>query len=594
MSARATRQACPAARRTPRLLANALAPRRGGAQPARYDLSPWSKAELVAQIASFGLSWLRRDTRYPSPVPDNPKFMSPHDAVRLIRDGDVVATSGLGGNQRAAILYWAIREAFEETGHPADLTLMNLGGCGGRGMAPGTLEELGRPGLCTRLITGHFETFHAMLDLAAENRCQLQCIPQGTMALLFQAQARGRHSLRTATGVGTFIDPRVGPGSSVAGPSGEALVSVDGDRLRYRLPAIDVALFNAPAADRRGNLYVKNCAMVGESLEIARAAKRHGGRVIANVGLLVDEGYDRVFLPARMVDAVAYHPDTEQTGGVFHRNHWPVLTTESDVPIAEGLARVQFVNWLARVTARRTAADEAVARLAAATLLANVRRGAYVNIGVGMPEEVARVIFEAGRLGDVTFVVESGVLGGLPAPGLYFGAALCPERIISSAETFAFCAKRLDATCLGALQVDGEGNVNVSKRGDGAHSYVGPGGFIDLTTAARTIVFVSAWSAHGEVTRDDGGLHIVKRGAPKFVARVDEITFNGRRALAAGKRVFYATHVGLFQLTRRGMELVQVMPGIDVQRDILAATPILILLPSSGAVPRVPSALLGT
>src|SRR6185295_18673752 len=134
-----------------------------------------------------------------------------------------------------------------------------------------------------------------------------------------------------------------------------------------------------------------------------------------------------------------------------------------------------------------------VARLAAATLLANVHKGAYVNIGIGLPEEVCRVVFEAGRLGDLTFLTESGVLGGLPAPGVYFGAALCPERILSSAEIFKLCYERLDATCLGVLQVDSLGNVNVSKRGDGPRNYVGPGGFIDLTAAAKTIVFVSAW-----------------------------------------------------------------------------------------------------
>jgi propionate CoA-transferase len=584
-----------ALRRAPGAVGAPLARRGAGprAIPALEPMSVWSTAELLLQFARWGLSWLRRDSRYPSPVPQNPKFMSPHDAVGLIRDGDVVATSGLGGNQRASILYWAIREAFEDGGHPAGLTLLNLGGCGGRGMAPGTLEELGRPGLCTRLITGHFETFRAMLELAEAGQCELQCIPQGTMALLFRALARGQSSIRTTTGVGTFVDPRVGPGSYVGGPRRETLVAVEGDHLRFHLPPIDVALFNAPAADRRGNLYVKHCAMIGESREIARAAKRRGGRVIANVGLLVDEGYDRVFLPAEMVDAVVYHPDTEQSGGVFHRAHWPVLTTESDMPIAQGLARVQLLNRLAGVTPRRTAADEAVARLAAATLLANVDKRADVNIGVGMPEEVARVVFEAGRLDDVTFVVESGVVGGLPAPGLYFGAALCPQRIISSAEMFARNYERLAATCLGALQVDSAGNVNVSKRGDGVRNYVGPGGFIDLTTAARTIIFVSAWMARGEVAVDDAGLHIVTRGTPKFVDRVDEVTFNGRRALAAGKRVFYATHVGLFRLTRRGMELVQVMPGIDVRRDVVGGTPMRVVLPKTGRVPVVAPSLIG-
>ena len=251
-------------------------------------------------------------------------------------------------------------------------------------------------------------------------------------------------------------------------------------------------------------------------------------------------------------------------------------------------------GWL-EVTARRTAADEAVARLAAATLLANLRRGAYVNIGVGLPEEVARAIFEAGRLADVTFVVESGVVGGLPAPGLYFGAALCPERIMSSAEIFALCAKRLDADLprrpagrrRGQRQrLQARRRAAQLRRPRRLHRSHHRG--------ADHRVRVARGRPTARSRIDGAGLRIVKRGTPKFVERVDEITFNGRRALAAGKRVFYATHVGLFQLTRRGMELIQVMPGIDVRRDILAATPMPIVLPPSGAAPRVPSALLGT
>jgi propionate CoA-transferase len=552
------------------------------------------RAEVVAQLARAALSWIRRDTDFASPVADNPKFMSPRAAVELIRDGDVVATSGLGGNQRASIVYAAIRERFEKSGHPAGLTVVNLGGCGGRGMVPGTLEELGQAGLCRRLITGHFETFHAMLGLAEAGQCELQCIPQGTLALLLAGLARGRSTRLSSTGVGTFIDPRVGAGSPVEGSASESLVCVERGRLRYRLPPIDVAVFNAPAADRRGNIYARHSAMLGESREIARAAKRNGGRVIANVGVLREANGDRPFIPAEMVDAVVYYPDTEQTAGVFHRAPWRELTTESDVPIAQGLERVRFVNQLTGVAARRTAADDVVARLAAATVLANARPGAYLSIGVGFPEEVARALFEAGRLADVTCVVESGVIGGLPAPGIFFGAAVCPQRMVSSADMFALCYARLDAACLGVLQADSAGNVNVSRRGAGARGYVGPGGFIDLTTAAETIVFVSAWMARGDVAVDGESLRIRAVGTAKFVDRVDEITFCGRRAVAAGKRVFFATHVGLFQLTRRGMELIGVMPGIDVNRDIVDATAMAIVLPRSGRVPRLPRALFST
>lgn len=548
------------------------------------------KAAVLARAARWGLSMVWRDTHHASPVPDNPKFMSPRRAVDLIRDGDVVAASGLGGHQRASIIYWALRERFKATGAPRDLTVVNVGGHGGRGKAPGTLEELGVAGLCTRLITSHFETFHAQLDLAAAGRCELQCLPLGTMTQLFAALGQGRDSVLSDVGTGTFLDPRTGRGTPVNGAP-EQLVTVEGKRLRYRMPAIDVAIFNAPAADRRGNIYVKHCAMVGESRELARAARRNGGRVVVNVGLLVDEGYDEVFLRARDVDAVVYYPDTEQTGMFFHRDPWRAITTDAEVPIADGLAQAQFVNQVARITPQRTAIDHAVARLAASTLAAHTPRGGFVVIGTGHPEAVPRIVFEQGQLDAVTFAVETGVIGGLPAPGIYFGSAFHPQAIVASADFFKRTYRQLDATCLGALQVDSAGNVNVSKRGAGVHGYIGPGGFIDFTSAARTIVFVCAWMTHGQLAVDGERVQLVKQGAPKFVDRVDEVTFNAAQALAAGKKVFYATGIGLFELTERGMELAGVFPGIDVERDVLDVTPMRIVRQASGRVPVLPRAL---
>ncbi len=551
--------------------------------PRLDDLSavPWGTPRLVAQILRAMLTWAFHDTRYPSPVPENPRFMTARAAADLIRDGDVVGVSGLGGNQRASIVFWAIREAFAETGHPAGLTLVNLGGHGGRGIAPGTLEELGQLGLCRRLVTAHFETFRAMLALAARGECELQCIPQGTLALLIDALGRGETSLRTTTGVGTFVDPRVGSGSRVGG-TGEQLVTVDGDALRYRMPPIDVAIFNAPAADRAGNVYVRRCAMIGETAELARAAKRNGGRVIANVGLVVEPGYADVYLPADVVDAVVYHPDTEQAGGIFHRWYWPALTTESTIPVAEARRQADFVSRLSGVTPHRSAVDDAVARLAAATLAEHLAPGAYVNIGTGLPEHACRALCDAGLHERLTLLVESGPIGGVPAGGVYFGASFSPKRIVSSAEMFTLCYDRLDATCLGALEVDALGNVNVSRRSDGVGDYIGPGGFIDLSTAARTVVFALDWMVGGVLALADGCVRITRRGRPKFVARVREITFDGQRALAAGKRVFYATPVGLFRLTPGGVELARVMPGIDVRRDVLALAAMPIVLPEDG------------
>jgi propionate CoA-transferase len=551
-------------------------------------------AATLVRLARWGLAMARHDTRCPSPVPENSKFMSPRDAVRLIRDGAVVAISGLGAHQRASILYWALREVFAESGHPRGLTVVNIGGHGGRGLLPGTLDELAQPGLCTRFVTSHFETFHNVLALAAAGKCELQCIPLGVMAQLFDALRRGVNSLSTDVGVGTFLDPRVGRGSPVQGRRHEQLVTVEGSRLRYRIPKIEVALFNVPAADRRGNLYVKNSAIVGDAYELARAAKRRGGTVIANVGLLVDEGYDRVFLPASAVDAIVCYPDTEQTAGFFHRDPWPALTTDSTLPIGEGLQRARFARWLGEIGGglpQRGAVDEAVYRLAATTLMTAVGRGGVVAIGAGHPEEVARVVFESGRLDDLTLLVESGVVGGLPAPGAYFGAAFSPRQIVSTAQLFKRCARRLDAACLGALEVDAAGNVNVSRRGPGVRHYAGPGGFIDFTRLAQTIIFVSGWMRQGEIAVDDGAIRIRKRGKPKFVRRVGEVTFNAAEAQRAGKTVVYVTPVGGFRLTSRGLELTSVMPGIDVRRDILATLPMRVVLPASGHPQTVPRSI---
>jgi propionate CoA-transferase len=529
----------------------------------------------------------RRDTRFPSPVPDNPKFMSPRAAVGLIRDGAVVAASGIGAHHRASILYWAIREMFAETGHPRGLSIVNIGGHGSRGVLPGTLDELARPGLCRRFITSHFETFRAVQELAARGECELQCIPLGMMAMLFDALSRGEDSVVSDTGVGSFIDPRVGRGSPVSEGGHEQLVSVEGERLRYRMPRIEAAVFNLPAADRRGNLYARHAAIVGDSFEIAHAAKRNGGAVIANVGLLVDEGYDRVFLPAEMVDAIVYHPDTEQTPGFFHREPWSAVTLGGG-RIEDALDHAGFARWLGELTGalpRRSAVEAAVVRLAAATLGANVDRGAEVALGAGMPEDVGRVLFEHGRLADVTLLVESGVVGGLPAPGAYFGAAFSPKAIVSTAQLFKRCYGRLDAACLGALEVDAEGNVNVSMRGPGVRDYAGPGGFIDFTCAAETLIFVCGWMRHGAMEVDGGAVRVRRHGAPKFVERVLEVTFNGPRGLGAGKKIFYATPVGLFRLTTRGLELAGVLPGIDVRRDVLEVTRARIVLPPSGEIP---------
>ena len=548
------RPARDARRRSPRFCAPGASDDRDGAARVRARPRP---------TGALGLSWLRRDTCYPSPVPDNAKFMSPRDAVRLIRDGDVVATSGLGAQSARLDPLLRHSRGFEATGHPRRAhgreprrprrprhRARHAGGA-----RPGR-------GLCTRLITGHFETFRAMLDLAAAGQCELQCIPLGNAGAAARRRwGAARQSLLSETGVGTFIDPRVGPGSPVCGTAAARRWSrVERDRLRYRMPPIDVAIFNVPAADRRGNLYVKNCAIDRrEPRDRARRQAQRRPRHRQRRPASSTKATTAIFLPAEMVDAVVYHPDTEQTAGMFHREHWPALTTESDVSIDDALARVRFVNWLAGVTPRRTAADEAVARLAAATLLANVppRRHASTSAS-GFPKRWHGCIFEAGRLDDVTLrASRAACSAGCPRPGIYFGAAFSrsassPRRRCSGSATSGSTRPASAPSRSTARATSTSPSAATAPR-----DYVGPGGFIDLTTAAthhRLRLGVDG-------ARRDRASRTTRCASPSAARRSSSIASTrspstGRAPLAAGKRVFYATPVGLFRLTRRGVELV--------------------------------------
>lgn len=547
-----------------------------------------SAAYVLAHVLNWRYHWGRFDANFAYTLPDNPKFMPALDAVKLLRDGDVVAVSGLAANQWVSVLYYTLRNLYNTTGTPKNLTLMAIGGIGARGKAPGSIEEIGLPGLCSRFFAGHLETYKSILRLGDKAQCEIQCLPQGCMAYLLEGQGRGEDSLLTRTGVGTFMDPRVGRGTPVTPRNAPQYVQVEGEQLRYTLPKVTAAMWNAPAADRDGNIYIRRASMIAEIPEITRAAKYNGGHVIANVGSVVEKGYGDIFIPADRVDAIVVHPETEQAGSVKHRKYWPMFTTESDIPASEGVQQLKFVNELIGMTPRRTRMENALARLAASIFAQHGCKQSLVNIGVGLPEEVCRLICESGLERDVTFFSESGVIGGLPAPGVFFGAAVSPQKMLSSAETFHMCYDHLDISILGALQVDSAGNVNVSKRGEGAINYVGPGGFIDFTTAARTIIFVTSWMHGGRLRFDGKKVRIVKKGKPKFVEKVDEITFSGAGALAAGKKVFYVTNVGVFQLTEDGMAPICIMPGIDLQRDILQYAPMRIVVPDGNEIPVAP------
>ncbi len=543
----------------------------------------FEKIGLVYHILRWRFTWSKKDLDYRPKGKASEKFITAREAARKIPDGACVASSGMAGNARCSVFFWAIREAYQQEGHPRGLTWMNVGAQGSRGKVPGTVEELGLPGLLSRYIAGHLETTKAQLHLADEGQLELHTMAQGAMARLFEAQEQGETELRTEVGLGTFLDPRVGGGSRVSPGARDQFIRADGDALVYTLPKVEVALFNAPYADAEGNIYFHHASCLSENEYLARAARVNGGLVMATVSAVIPKEETRISLPAEKVDYVVVHPYNEQTASVRQHRYWPMFTPGSQEDTNKAAARLKFMNTLLKITPVRDEVGNAMARLAATIFAREVPRGSMINIGVGFPEEVARYVVEQGLGKELTFTTEAGAFGGLPVPGVFFGAAINPEKLISSTEMFHLYLERLGACVLGFLEVDEQGNVNASKRGPRMLDYVGPGGFPDIVHGAKVVVFIGTWMSGAEFRIERGRLRLVKPGKPKFVKAVDHITFSAEEALRLGKKVFYVTNIGAFRLTSDGLELIRIMPGIGLQEDILDASPAKIYLPEGGA-----------
>ncbi len=549
------------------------------------------KLALIGHILKWRLTWTRRDLDFRPEGVDADTFLTAREAARLIADGSTVISCGMAANARCSALFWAVRETFENTGHPRDLTWIAIGGQGGRGRVPGTVEEIGLDGLLHCFISGHTETCRSILALAAAGSIEMHVLPQGEMTACLEAQSRGEQWVTSDTGVGTFLDPRVGSGSAVTA-SEQQFVDCCGTMLRYSLPRIDVAMFSAPYADRHGNVYFHDAATITENLEAARAARANGGKVLAVVSDVIDAAPERAALAANEIDAVVVNPYNEQTGSVPQKEFWRAFTPGGDGDDNAAIDRLRFINRVLGITPRRGPVEQILARLGALTFAQQVEPGATINIGVGFGEEVCRLVYESPLGKDLTFTTETGVYGGMPAPGIFFGAAVNPQKMESSAWMFRHYRDCLSATVLGFLQVDSAGNVNVSRRADDIGDYVGPGGFPSIVASARTVFFVGTWMARARWEIVDGSLRLREPGKPKFVDQVDEITFSGEQALLNGKRVFYVTNIGVLELTRSGLELKSVIPGIDVEKDVIGVAKARILLPESGTVPTVPDAVI--
>lgn len=554
---------------------------------ARCNVNLYRKVQLLLHIARWRLrNWERYDARYVPEGLDPTKFVSANEAVAAIGDGAVVSSCGMAAHARSSIIYWTLRDQYAKTGHPKGLTWVTVGAQGGRGKVPGTLEELDAPGLVTRTVMGHHETCRSLLRRADAGGIELHTLPQGQMAFLIEGQAKGVFERTSTVGVGTFLDPRVGRGSAITPDAEWQLVEADGDSLRYRLPKLEVTVFNVPWADAQGNLYFRGASVLSEVYDSARAVHTNGGTVIACVAGIVDHDQDNIGIPAEWVDRIVVNPHNEQTASIPMHRYWPALTEEGVADPQAALADINFINRVLGITPKRRELDHVLARLAAQVIAAEVRPGDLINTGVGLPEETTDLLVNSDLGPHLTSTSEAGVLGGVLTAGMFFGGAVNPDRVGPTSSMFREYEQRLAVSCLGMLETDQQGNVNVSRRGEEPSAYVGPGGLPDICNSARTLVFVGSWMTKAKLRVEGAQVRIDEAGAPKFRDRVQEITFSASEALKAGKKVRYVTTVGVFDLTPDGLRLAMLMPGIDIERDILANTTAKLIIPE-GDIPLV-------
>ncbi len=496
--------------------------------------------------------------------------MTAAEAAQLIQDTDTVGLMGGGGGlMEATHTFEAIQARFLATQTPRNLTVMHALGIGDKKTKG--MNCFAHEGLVKRVIGGHWVWSPAMQQLAVNEKIEAYILPGGVSSQLMREIGAGRPGLFTHVGLGTVCDPRQGGGrmNATAKDDLAEVVQMDGrEYLRYKPFPIHVAIVRASAADEDGNISFEHEAANLDAQSLALAARNSGGTVIVQVKERLPRGALKareVRIPSAWVDAIVVDANQQSS---------------YDIPFDSALSgeltgEVRYQSESADHEAEKSAANEvfserqAVARRAAVELFNTEKARPVVNYGVGVPDAVAKLIAARGEQHRIYQTIEHGTYGGTLMDGVLFGYARNASAMLDAATQFDFYAGGgLDIAFLGFGEFDAQGNVNVSKLGG---LTVGPGGFIDIAQNAKKVVFCGTLAAKGvKLQTGDGQVRVLQQGGvKKLVQQVDQITFSGPQSLVRGQEVLYLTERASFRLTQHGIELFEIAPGIDLQRDVL-------------------------
>ena len=486
------------------------------------------------------------------------KFIAADAAAALIADGDtVVLMGGGGGLMEATCLFQAVERRFLATQQPRGLTVVHALGIGDKktlGMNCFAYE-----GLVRKVVGGHWVWSPRMQQLVADEKIEAYILPGGVSSQLLREIGAGRPGLFTHVGLGTVADPRHGGGrmnASAKEDLAEVVTIAGRDYLRYKPYQVDVALVRASAADDDGNISFEHEAANLDAQALALAARASGGKVIVQVRERVARGSLKareVRIPAAWVDAIVVDPQQKSSYAIPFDARLSGEITGPERFAADAGDSEPFNE------------RQAIARRAACELF----EGAVVNYGVGVPDAVSRLVAQRGELDRIYQTIEHGTYGGSLLTGELFGYARNPSAILDAPTQFDFYGGGgLDIAFLGFGEFDARGNVNVSRLGGLA---VGPGGFIDIAQNARKVVFCGTFAAKGvKLATGNGAMQVLRQGeVRKLVREVEQVTFSGRQGAARGQEVLYLTERASFRLAHDGVELFELAPGVDLQRDVL-------------------------